>query len=160
MKDLDEFDFDGLVEFRKTRRQRTVSYLKNKGFDARLDLLSESVNLYAINIYFNTITSYSIGLVSETEVDLLCCLSVPLADVDISTLLAHKLMDDIDYLKVYVTYSSELKSHAINFRVFLGEYDDNHIVSGVEILSHSIERYLKEVKEIWHMGRDEILDTD
>jgi hypothetical protein len=160
MKDLDGFDFDGFDEFLKIRKERTVSYLKNKGFDARLDLVAESINLYAINIYFNTITSYSIGLVSETEVDLLCYLSVPLADVDISTLLAHKLMDDIDFLKVYVTYSSKLKSHTINFRVFLGEYDDNHIVSGVEILSHSIERYLKEVKEIWHMGRDEILDTD
>lgn len=96
-------------------------------------------------------------MVSYDDVDLFCVLNVRSEDVDLSIPISHKLMNKYDYLKFFIVYNSSTSLHTVNFRVCLGEYDDTNLISGIKLLSHSIETYLTRINECRHMSRDEIL---
>lgn len=143
--------------FLTSRRGQTLQYLKDNGFDARYNQNLLDKGVYSIDVHIKQNIEYEITVISDIEVDLISVFTVDLQDVDISVLLAHKLMNEYEYLKVFVTYNCKTDNHAIVFRVQGQEYDLMAIKIGLTTMSHSIKRYHDELCTCRHLNRDQIL---
>lgn len=143
--------------FFTSRRGQTLQYLKDNGFDARYNQNLLDKGVYSIDVRIKQNIEYDITVISDIEVDLISVFTVDLQDVDVSVLLAHKLMVEYEYLKVFVTYNSKTDNHAIVFRVQGQEYDLMAIKIGLTTMSHSIKRYHDELCTCRHLNRDQIL---
>lgn len=151
---------DEMDSFLTSRRGQTLQYLKDNGFDARYNQNLLDKGVYSIDVRIKQNIEYDITVISDIsdiEVDLISVFTVDLQDVDISLLLAHKLMNEYEYLKVFVTYNSKTDNHAIVFRVQGQKYDLMAIKIGLTTMSHSIKRYHDELCTCRHLNRDQIL---